>query len=157
MKSNRGYGTINKIKSMLESIYFGKYHFEVGKILIDSMVLGSILSNIEVAYNLSKTDITILEKCHEAALRMLLSLPDKTPKQMLYLLTGSIPITFKIKQRRLIYLHHILNCDDESLLKTFFLRQYETRKNNDWATQVVNDMKSYDVNLTMEEIKKTLH
>ena len=95
-KCNRGNGTINKIKSILESTYFGKYQFEIGKTLIDSMLLGSILVNSEVAYNISKEDINKFEKCHEKGLRMLLSLPVKSPKTMLYLLTGSIPIRYQL-------------------------------------------------------------
>ena len=56
---------------------------QIGKTMIDSMLLGAILTNIEVAYNLSKGEIDQLQKCHESALRKLLSLPSKTPKVML--------------------------------------------------------------------------
>ena len=78
------------------------------------MLLGSILNNIEVAYNLTKTEIEKLQKCHEMGLRKLLSLPSKMPKKMLYLLTRSVPIELIVKQKRLIYLHHILNQVKES-------------------------------------------
>ena len=78
-KCNRGLGTINKIQTILETMFFGKFYFEVGKTLIDSMLLGSILTNIEVAYNLSKSEIEKLQYCHEIGLRKLLSLPSKTP------------------------------------------------------------------------------
>ena len=56
-KCNRGVGTINKIQKMLEKMYFGEYYFQVGKTMIDSMLLGGILTNIEVAYNLTKIEI----------------------------------------------------------------------------------------------------
>ena len=120
-KCNRGSGIVNKIETILETRFFGNYYFEVGKTMIESMLLGSILNNIEVAYNLTNPDIEKLQKCHEMGLRKLLSLPSKTPKKMLYLLTGSVPIEFLIKRRRLIYLHHILNQENESLLKKRFL------------------------------------
>ena len=95
----------------METKYCGPYYFEVGKTMIESMLLGSILTNIEVACNLTKIEIEKLQRCHEVGLRKLLSLPSKTPKQMLYLLTGSIRIDYLIKRRRLVYLHHILNQD----------------------------------------------
>ena len=120
LKCNRGIGTINKIQTVLETMFFGNFYFEVGKTMIDSMLLGSILNNIEVAYNLTKKEIEKLQKCHEMGLRKLLSLPSKTPKQMIYLLTGSLPKEFIVKRKRLIYLHHILNQEDDSPLKTFF-------------------------------------
>ena len=119
------------------------------------MLLGSILNNSEVAYNLTQIEIEKMQKCHEMALRKLLSLPSKTPKHMLYLLTGSVPIKFQIQRRRLTYLHHILNQDDESLLKTFFSQQLETKKSKDWASQILKDLSDFDIHISMEEIRNT--
>ena len=121
-------------------MFFGSFYFEVGKTMLENMLLGSILNNIEVTYNLTKPEIEKLEKCHEMGIRKLLSLPSKTPKRMLYLLTGSVPIEFIIQRRRLIYLYHILNQDNETLLKTFFEHQFTTRKTKDWASQVMKDL-----------------
>ena len=117
MKCNRGVGTTNKIQNILETMFFGKYYFEVGITLIESMLLGTLLTNIEVAYNLTLSEIEKLEKCHEMSLRKLLNLPSKSPKPMLYFLTGSTPIRFIIKRRRLVYLHHILTQSEESLIR----------------------------------------
>ena len=100
---------------MLEVINWSPYLFEVGLLLIDSLLIGSLLVNSEAAYNLIQSDITQLEKCHESSLRALLELPLTTPKPMLYLFTGSIPICHRLQQRRLIYLHHIINQSDKSL------------------------------------------
>ena len=73
---------------------------------------------------------------------------------MLYLLTGSVPIEFLVPRRRLVYLHHILNQEEDSLLKTFFEHQHETRKLKDWATQVSKDMEKFEITLTFDEIRK---
>ena len=101
MKCNQGVGTINKIQNILETMFFGKYYLEIGITLIESMLLGTILTNIEVAYNLTLSAIEKLEKCHEMPLRKLLNLPSKTPIPMLYFLTGSTPIRFIVKRRML--------------------------------------------------------
>ena len=42
IKCNRGVGTINRIQTILETMFFGKFYFEVGKTMIESMLLGSI-------------------------------------------------------------------------------------------------------------------
>ena len=76
-KCNRGTGIVNKIQTILETMFFGSYYFEVGKTMIESMLLGSILNNIEVAYNLTKPKIEKLQRCHEMGLRKLLYLPCK--------------------------------------------------------------------------------
>ena len=78
-KCNRGVGTINRIQTILETMFFGKFYFEVGKTMIESMLLGTILNNIEVAYNFTQIEVNKLEKCHEMALRKLIELPCKTP------------------------------------------------------------------------------
>ena len=87
-------------------------------------------------------------------LRKLLSLPSKTPKRMLYLLTGSVPIEFLIQRRRLIYLHHILNQENDTLLKTIFEHQFATRKSKGWAFQVMKDLTKFEITLSMDEIRR---
>ena len=153
-KCNRGVGTINKIQTILETMFFGKYYFEVAKTMIESMLLGSNLSNIEVKYSLTQSEIDKLEKCHEMALRKMLNLPCKTPKIMLYFLTGSIPSRFQIQRRRLVYLHYILNENSESLLRTFFEHQLKTRKTKDWATRILKDLNEFKIDLSMDEIRQ---
>ena len=111
----QGIGTINKIQTMLETMYMEKYYYKVGMTMIESMLLGSIPSNIEVAYNLSISEIEKFEKSHENALRRLLSLPCKSPKQMFYFLTGSTPIRFIIH----IFTPHVKSRrPDEHQMKT---------------------------------------
>ena len=164
MKCNRGVGTINKIQNNLETMFFGKYYFEIGITLIESMLLGTILTNIEVAYNLTLSAIEKSEKCHEMPLRKLLNLPSKTPIPMLYFLTGSTPIRFIVKRRRLFfYLHHILKQEEESLIRYFFEKQMLTRKSKDWASQIVKDLSEfgiqkslYDISLIREESWKSV-
>ena len=67
-------------------MFFGKYYFEVGITLIESMLLGTILTNIEVAYNITLSEIEKLEKCHEMSLRKLLNMPSPPPQSQCYIL-----------------------------------------------------------------------
>ena len=152
-KTKKANGTINKIKLILETTPFGKYNFEVGKILIDSLLIGSILCNSEVAYNLIQSEVDLLEKTHEKALRMLLNCGKATPKIMLYFITGSVPIRIQIQRRRLVYLHNILNQDKESLLYTFFMKQMESRKSKDWATTILKDLTQFEIDMKLDEIE----
>ena len=115
------------------------------------MLLGTILTNIEVD-NLTLSEIENLEKCHETSLRKSLNLPSKTRKPMLYLLTRSTPIRFIIKRRRLVYLHHILKQEEESLIKSFFEKQMIIRKSKDWSTQIIKDLSEFGIQNTFDEI-----
>ena len=55
--------------------------------MIEIMLLGLILNNIEVSYNRTQSEIEKLEQCHKSAIRKLISVLSKTPKPMLYFLT----------------------------------------------------------------------
>ena len=87
-KCNRGTGIIRQTQTILETMYFWSFYFKVEKkTMLDSMLLGSILNNIERAYNLTKPEIEKLQRCHyfflQMGLRKELYLPGKTPKGML--------------------------------------------------------------------------
>ena len=73
-----------KIKRHLKYISIQEKIPKVGKTMIESMLLGSTLSNIEVAYNLTPNGVDKLETFQEMGIRKLLELPSKTPKVMLY-------------------------------------------------------------------------
>ena len=73
---------------------------------------------------------------------------------MLYFLTGSIPIRFQVQRRQLVYLHHILNQNEESLLLTFFQHQLKTKQIKDWATSVIKDISEFEIDLPLDEIRK---
>ena len=127
IRIDNGRNIIRKIKLMLDSIFLGEHYFKVGKTLIDSLLLGSILCNLEVSYNLTKGNITKLENVNEEALRTVLSLPQTSPKKMLYLLLGAIPISVLLSSRRIYYLQHILNQNENLLLKKFYFVQDKSK------------------------------
>ena len=100
--------------TILDDMCFGPYQFEVASILRESLLINSILSNSEVWYNLSKTEIEQLEQIDEELLRKVLETGRSTPKVMLYLEMGCLPIRFIVKKRRIMYLHYILHQEKES-------------------------------------------
>ena len=100
----RGTGAVKQVCQMLDDLCLGQYHFEAGVMLRNSLVLSSLLSNSESWYNLTKRDISKLEGVDEEMLRKLLFAHSKTPIELLYLETGSIPIRFILMNRRLTLL-----------------------------------------------------
>ena len=57
----KGAGIIEKIMTVLEGIPFGKFYFETAMILRNSLLISSILVNSEAWYNLTNTEIRLLE------------------------------------------------------------------------------------------------
>ena len=148
----KGNGIVNKILSILDSIPFGKQYFEVGILLRESLLVSSMLFNSEAWYNITNAELDLLETIDLKFLRQLLQAPRGTPKEMLFLELGCIPFREIIRERRLGYLHYILNEDKNSMIFRFFESQMKQRTKRDWVTTVMNDLQKLDINLTMKEI-----
>ena len=56
-RKNKGLGTISQIMDILDTVYFGKYYFEVALVLRSSLLLSSLLLNSELWVNLTDKDI----------------------------------------------------------------------------------------------------
>ena len=108
---------------MLEAMPEGKYHFIIAKILRNSYFISSILSSSEVWYGVTQTEIDQLEQVDEMLIRELMNCSSFVPKDLVYLELAIIPIRYIIQTRRLLYLHHILQQDEGSLLYRFFEAQ----------------------------------
>ena len=57
----KGTGIVKRIMTILDSIPLGKHYFEVGMLLRDSLLISSILYNAEAWYNLSNTELNLIE------------------------------------------------------------------------------------------------
>ena len=151
---NKGKGIINRIMTKLEAIPFGKYYFETAVILRDSLLVSSMLSNSEAWYNVTEAELNLLETVDHMLLRKILKTPKSTPKEILYLELGCMPFRDIIRKRRLSFLHHILHEKSDSLLYRFFEKQLEKRTKKDWASTVLKDLETLEINVNFEDIKK---
>ena len=147
-------GIIKQIKTILEEMVFGNFIFEVGVILRNSLFVNGILTNIEAAYGLTSAEIEKLEKCDEQLMRAVLETPCTTPREMLYLELGVVPIRYIVMSRRLMFYHYILNQENDSLLYKFFKLQKSKSVRGDWCLTVQEDLESLNITLTEDEIEK---
>ena len=116
----KGTGIVRNIITILDGIPFGKHYFEVGKILRNSLLVSSVLFNAEAWYNLTSSELDLLETIDLSLLRKLLDAPRTTPKEMLFLEIGVVPLREIIRERRLGFLYYILNENPESMIYRFF-------------------------------------
>ena len=148
----RGIGAASQIIQMLSDLCLGKFYFQSAVILRTSLFLSSLISNSEAWVNLSPKNVSDLERIDEQLLRDLLSAQRSTPKEILYLETGSIPVRFVIISRRINFLHHILCEDQNSLLSRFFTAQCAEPIRGDWASTVKKDLDFLNIKLSFDEI-----
>ena len=149
---NKGTGIVNKIMTRLEGIPFGKYYFEVALILRNSLLVSSVLCNSEAWYNVTKAEMDFLETVDAMLLKKILNAPRSTPKEMLHLELGCTRFRDIMKQRRLSYLHYILNEPADSLVYRFFTAQLKSRNSKDWVTTVLKDLEELELNLSFKDI-----
>ena len=151
---NKGTGIVRKILTILDGIPFGKYHYEAGVILRNSLLVSSMLFNSEVWYNITKSELELLETVDLMLLRGILKAPKSTPKEMLFLELGLVPFREIIRKRRLGFLHYILNESKDSMIHKVFESQRENKTSKDWVTTVLKDLKEINLELSFEQIGK---
>ena len=118
------------------------------------MFLNAILVNSEVWYGLKSSQYEVLEQEDEYLLRKIFNAHCKTPKEMLYLETGAIPIRFVIQNRRLSYLHHILTPNKNELISKVYYAQKRRPVRDDWSETVKNDIVETDLKLKEDDIRQ---
>ena len=116
---SKGLGIMTEILNLLDLISFGPYLIEIALLLRESMLINGILTNVEVWYNLTTSEIKEFEDLDKVFLRKVLGVPGSTPSEAFYLELGILPIGTIIKARRLNYLHTILTGDRKGMLYSF--------------------------------------
>ena len=156
-KVENGIGAINQIIQMLSDLCLGPYYYEAFKELRSSLFLSSVLSNCEAWVGLTKKNISDLESLDEHLLRSIFftdfTKHAKTPIELLYLETGTIPIRFTLMSRRLNFCRYLLNQDENSLLSEFFRAQCESPTTGDWVSSVKQDLVELDIDMTFDQIR----
>ena len=146
VRINKGKGIVAQIMTLLEGIPFGQFYFEVGIILRNSLLVSSMLFNSEAWYNITNSEMELLESVDLMLLRSILKVPKSTPKEMLYLELGCVPFRELIRKRRLLFLFYIVNQNPGSLIYKFYEAQMNKRTPKDWISSVLKDK--------IKEIKK---
>ena len=104
---NKGIGKVAQIMSMIGKISLGKHYFKIAFLLRESIFLSAVLTNSEVWYKLTKTELEELEMLDRSLIRIILAVPNSTPTAALYLETGCMSIGTIIKARRLNFLQYL--------------------------------------------------
>ena len=79
-------------------------------------------------------------------LRRLFEAPISTPGESLYLESGSVPVSFILKGRRIMFFHYLVTRNSNEMLYKFTAR-------NDWTETVKNDFEFFNLDLNIETIK----
>ena len=106
---SKGKGIIKKIMNILSSIPLGKLYFQIAILLRNSLFVSSVLCNSEAWFNLTKSDLNLIESVDLELLRKILKAPKSTPKEIIFLELGLLPLREVIKQRRMNFLYYLIH------------------------------------------------
>ena len=138
---------------ILESVYFGKYYFEVALVLRSSLLLSSLLLNSEAWVNLSDKNIRGLEQTDEILLSRILESDANTSNIFKYLELGILPVRFEIIKRKILFLQYILQQEETSMVYQVFKTTCENSIKNDFVKTCEKYLTTLEINLTFSDIQ----
>ena len=109
--------------------------------LRNSLLVRSMLFHSEAWYNITKAELDLLETVDVMLLRGILKTPTSTPKEMLFLELGVVPLREIIRQRRFGFLFYILQENPNSMVSRFFEAQRQNPTPKDWVKNYLNRYK----------------
>ena len=146
-------GAVKQILSILDEICLGPFYFEIAMVLRNSLLVNSLLTNSEAWYGLTKQDIDTLESADLLLLRRIFEVPFSCPKEMFYLETGCLPLSYIIIIRRLLFYHSILHEDPNSLIYNFLQSQTKCPVKGDWILDVKKNLSELGITETEDQIR----
>ena len=118
-----------------------------------SILLSSMLCNVEVLYGVTKAHIEKLEQADRIFFRRLFEVPNCTAIEAFHLETSTIPVRFLVMKKRLNYYWNILQMDESELVKKVYNGQRSMSVKNNWFLNIKSDSEECDINLSESEIR----
>ena len=151
----KGIGIVSQIMDMIKSVSFGSFYFEIAKTLRNSILINGMLTNCEVWYKITQSEMAQLEEVDRLLLRKVMNVASSCPIEALYLELGCIPLRYIIKSRRVNYLHHLVTRKETEMISKFFYTQWKyPAKKNEWTNKVREDLHDLEIDDNLEEMKK---
>ena len=85
--------------------------------------------------------------------RNILKAPSKTSKEMLFLELWFIPLRLIIRNKRINFVHYILNQPSDSILNKVCVDQVKSPNRNDWIKLIEQDIEVLGIEPSYDEIK----
>ena len=82
-----------------------------------------------------------------------MTLSSKSTRCLILLELQMVSVEFTIKSKRIIYLHNLLTSNSSSLARNVFIRQWEEPIKGDFASLVKQDLKDFQIDLSLDDIQ----
>ena len=103
-------------------------------------------------YGVTNQEVELLSQVDEMFVRELVECSHNVPKDLLYLELGLTPIPYIIKSRKLMFLHHVLSQDENSLIYRFFMAQISHPSKGDWVSDILQVLEDLGIEASLSDI-----
>ena len=145
-------GVINEIKFLVKQEAFIDQSLEISIRLVETILIPKVIYACETWTNLTKKNINDLERLQKDALTLINGLPKSTPYDGLIYECGLMPMEYRIKEKRLLYLQKILKMNENRMTKMVYDEQKRLNFPNCWYEEVMNDLNTLNITLNEKEI-----
>ena len=149
---SKGIGKITQIEQLLEMTSLGEHFMEIAILFRETMFINGILTNAEIWYSFSESEVKEFESLDRLLLRKILQVPVSTPQESFYLELGILPIGVIVKAHRINYHHYLLTRDPHEMLYKFFITPWYQPCRGDWTEEVQQNLKEFDIPCDFEDI-----
>ena len=153
-RQQKGVGVCSQTIGMVNGLSLGHYYFKISFLYRNTMLINGILTNAEVWYPISETQIGILENVDLMLIRKLVKGHSKTAKEAFFLESGLLPIKFICMKRRLMYLHTLLTRSESEITRRFYNVQKTIHTKDDWYGRGMTERKELMIPQTDDQISK---
>ena len=113
-----------ELKSVIEDFRMHSLGgIKVGLEIFNSAILSTLIYNADTWFELNDGTIKRLENIQNILLRCLLSVPNSTPITALNWDCGFLSVEYRVYQKKLMFLHYLINLDKSSLANEIFETQ----------------------------------
>ena len=128
----RAYSYLSEIRALLTDMPFGKRKLQIGLMLRDAMFLNGVRFNSEAWHSVLLKHLDELELIDKSLMRFIIGSHAKTPSEILYLETATLPLRYVISIRRIFYFQTIVTRSEAELTRRIYNAQKSNPIKGDW-------------------------
>ena len=151
----KGKACIVSAMSLCNDITMGIHAIETLMLLYRSLFVQVVLYNAQAWTNMTKANLDSLQTVQLRYLKRIFHAPSSTSNALTFLETGVLPMKYEIHVKQLAYLHHILSLRDDDPVKFTYNEQLKYPDAPNWANEIRQLRKQYNINDTDKEIRST--
>ena len=146
---------LSTVRNKASSKTVGVMAVEARMNLAQTVVIQSILHNIEGFQSHTQEEVKKLESIQLTILTGILELPSSTPYHALLMETGWWTMKARLMYRKLMLYHNIMRSDEQRIIKTVIKIQKNEKRITTWYYSVEEAIKYYGITLLPENTLKS--